>query len=108
VAATRDEQRTIQRFLGISWAWFRRRYRTLRNDGIESLRWDKTRCVFLDGERRCRIYPVRPAQCRTYPFWPEIVRNRNAWKREGRRCEGIGRGPVIRVDEWRRPTKEPS
>ncbi|MFH1157136.1 MAG: YkgJ family cysteine cluster protein [Pseudomonadota bacterium] len=26
-------------------------------------------CIFLDPEKGCTIYPVRPHQCRTYPFW---------------------------------------
>lgn len=26
-------------------------------------------CFFNPDERRCLIYPVRPAQCRTFPFW---------------------------------------
>jgi len=95
VAATAAEQRRIQRFLGISWRWFRRRYVTRDTDGTESLRWNRDRCVFLDASGRCRIYPVRPAQCRTYPFWPELVASPSRWKAEARECEGIGRGGVI-------------
>jgi len=45
---------------------------------------------------------VRPQQCRTYPFWPEIVETRGAWQEEARRCEGMGRGPVIPLAEIRR------
>jgi Fe-S-cluster containining protein len=101
VAASLGEQRAIQRYLGISWRWFRRRYRMIAEDGIESLRWDTDRCVFLDGNRRCSIYPVRPAQCREYPFWPEVVASAASWKAEARRCEGIGRGPVIPLRELR-------
>lgn len=31
-------------------------------------------CVFFDmNDKKCLIYPVRPAQCRTYPFWNEFM-----------------------------------
>jgi Fe-S-cluster containining protein len=30
------------------------------------------RCVFLDDNNRCEIYPVRPKQCREFPFWPHL------------------------------------
>ena len=53
------------------------------------------RCVFLSPDNRCRIYAVRPLQCRTYPYWPETLSSRAAWRREARRCEGIGQGEVI-------------
>lgn len=95
VAASPDEQRRIRGFLNISTRWFRRRYVTVREDGTETLRWQGSRCVFLDTQRRCRIYSVRPAQCRTYPFWPEVVKSEASWRAEGKQCEGIGRGAVI-------------
>lgn len=101
IEAARDEQRAIQRHIGVSWRWFRRRYVTRYQDGTEGLRWEKDRCVFLDDARRCRVYPVRPKQCRDYPFWPELARDA-AWRTEARRCEGIGRGAVISLGEFER------
>lgn len=95
VGVTREEQRRIQRFLNISWRWFRARYIVPYLDGTEGLRWWSDRCVFLDGERRCRIYSVRPTQCRTYPFWPEVVASPTTWRSEAKGCEGIGAGAVI-------------
>jgi Fe-S-cluster containining protein len=102
VEVTADEQRRIQRALDVSWVWFRRRYLTVYEDGTESLRWAGNRCVFLGRDHRCRIYEARPAQCRHYPFWPEVVKNAGAWRREQRRCEGIGRGAVIPLAQVRR------
>lgn len=102
VAVTVPEQRRIQRRLKISRAWFRRRYLTVCEDGTESLRWAGDRCVFLGRDGRCRIYAARPAQCRHYPFWPEVLRSPAAWRREGRRCEGIGRGAIVPLAEVRR------
>lgn len=35
-------------------------------------RWtgEEAVCLFFDLQaRKCRIYPVRPAQCREFPFW---------------------------------------
>lgn len=96
VAVTHHEQKLIQRFLKISWRWFRRRYIERYEDGQEGLRLgDNGRCSFLGQDNRCRIYAVRPSQCSTYPYWPELVRSRSAWQREAHRCEGIGRGPVV-------------
>lgn len=102
VEVSRAEQRRIQRFLGISWRWFRRRYVMPGDDGKQSLRWAHDRCVFLDAQRRCRIYAVRPAQCRSYPFWPELVGSPARWRTEAKRCEGIGRGAVIPLAQVRR------
>lgn len=91
-----DEQERIRAYLGVSRAWFRRRYVERVEDRFDGL---KSRaggtCVFLDGAKRCRVYPVRPRQCRTYPFWPEIVASERTWRREARRCEGIDRGEVV-------------
>jgi uncharacterized protein len=101
IAVSRAEQRRIQDYLGISWRWFRRRYLTVDEDGKESLRWEHDRCTFLDDDRRCRVYHTRPAQCREYPFWPEVVASVDSWRREARRCEGIGRGAVIPLAEVR-------
>jgi Fe-S-cluster containining protein len=101
VEVSRQEQRRIQRRLGISRAWFRRKYLFRFDEETESLRMPKGRCIFLDGENRCRIYEVRPLQCRTYPWWPELM-NRRAWRLEARRCEGIGRGSVVPLAHVRR------
>ncbi|RMH59519.1 MAG: YkgJ family cysteine cluster protein [Candidatus Hydrogenedentota bacterium] len=45
--------------------------------------------LWRDG---CRVYDVRPSQCRSYPFWPEILKSRRSWEKEGRFCPGIGTG----------------
>lgn len=94
VEVDRAEQRRIQRSLGITWRWFRRRYVFRFDDETESLRMPNGRCVFLGDDNRCRIYSVRPRQCRTYPFWPELM-TPGAWPAEAARCEGIGRGAVV-------------
>ena len=106
VVVSRSEQKRIQQSLKITWQWFRRRYIERDADGSEGLRLESNgRCSFLGADHRCRIYAVRPAQCRLYPFWPELVASQTAWRREGRRCEGIGRGPVIADNRLRRLLK---
>ena len=53
-------------------------------------------CIFLlsdgQGQKTCRIYPVRPLQCRTWPFWKENLRSRKSWNEAGRKCPGIDQG----------------
>lgn len=101
VAAGPREQEAIRTFLNISRSWFRRRYLTRVDENTEGLRLAQGRCVFLDGQRRCRIYTVRPVQCRTYPWWPEVVASPATWRAEARRCEGINRGapvPLINIE----------
>jgi len=95
------EAEAIRRHLGLSSAWFKRRYlrRTVEGERVLN-NGGGGRCVFLNPENRCRIYAVRPLQCRTYPYWPETLNSRTAWRREARRCEGIGRGeriPLARI-----------
>jgi len=90
------EAERIRRHLKLSTAWFRRRYLEINQAG-DALHLDGGRCPFLGKHGGCRIYPVRPRQCRSYPFWPELVATQAAWRREARRCEGIGRGAVVPV-----------
>jgi Fe-S-cluster containining protein len=93
----------IRGYLGLSVDWFRRRYLGKTTDGDPVLAYHADgRCVFLQNDNSCRIYPVRPVQCRTYPFWPEVTNSKTAWQRESRRCEGINRGPGIPVTTIRR------
>jgi uncharacterized protein len=103
VFLTEAEGELIRVHRGVSKAWFRRRYlRRLEEGQLVLASGRNDRCIFLDAQGRCSIYPVRPVQCRTYPFWPEIAGNERAWHREGRRCEGIDRGDAVPVAKIRR------
>jgi len=98
VEATPAEQERIQAHLGISRSWFRRRYVVRVDDQTEGIcLGDDGRCILLDRDNRCRVYPVRPAQCRGFPLWPELLASKSAWKAAAERCEGIGQGGIIRV-----------
>ena len=89
------EAEKIRHVLGVGRKWFRQRYSRQLEDGDLVLQSCADRCIFLQQDGGCRVYEARPAQCSSYPFWPEIVKTSAAWQREGRRCEGIGRGNVI-------------
>lgn len=92
------EAEQIRTYLGLSKAWFRRRYQVpLDSDRRQGIRLRGGRCIFLDDDLRCSIYAVRPTQCRTYPFWPEVLRTRGTWNAEAKRCEGIDRGKAVDV-----------
>ena len=55
-----------------------------------------SQCHFL-VDSGCSIHPVNPVQCRVYPFWPELVEKPAAWRRESRRCPGIGKGRLVQI-----------
>lgn len=80
----------IAAFLKISVRDFSRRYlRRVGNRYTLTERRPHYDCVFLEGGKKCAIYPVRPTQCRTFPFWPENLRSPEAWEEASRHCEGI-------------------
>ncbi len=56
-------------------------------------------CVLLDGAGRCIAYEDRPRQCRNWPFWPSNLRTPRDWQEAAGRCPGIGRGPVVPLEE---------
>lgn len=57
-----------------------------------------SQCHFLGGGG-CKIHPVNPVQCRLYPFWPELVEKPGVWRREAKRCPGIGKGELIQIGD---------
>jgi Fe-S-cluster containining protein len=100
VEVSRAEQKRICGTLGLSVRDFRHQYLVSAADGSEGIRLvDNGVCPFLQPDRRCAIYTVRPVQCETYPFWPELIGNREQWELEKQRCEGIGRGAIIPIAE---------
>jgi Fe-S-cluster containining protein len=59
-------------------------------------------CIFLEtqnGEKRCKIYPVRPNQCRTWPFWASNLQTPHAWNEAAQSCPGINRGKLFSMQE---------
>jgi len=106
VFLTEEEAEQIRVQRGLSRSWFMRRYLRRLGDGqLVLAAGANDRCIFLGAQSRCSIYPVRPLQCKTYPFWPELVGNGRAWRREAHRCEGIGRGAAVQAGKIRRAVR---
>jgi Fe-S-cluster containining protein len=108
VEAGPQEQERIRTYLHVGRAWFRRHYLTRVDANTDGLRIRHGRCVFLDDNKRCRIYSVRPNQCRTYPWWPEVIASKKQWRDEARRCEGIDCGEVVPMDTIRKALRRRS
>ncbi len=94
-----DEIRRMAGVLGLDIDEFGKQFLRRTARGLALVDGPAGDCVLLDGNGRCRIYPVRPQQCRTYPWWPEVVRSRSSWKQEERTCPGIGQGRVYSESE---------
>ena len=96
VYLTEDDLKRVAKFTGLTRRAFESRYvyRTSRQMRFRKPR-DK-QCPFL-LDHGCSIHPAKPTQCRTFPFWPDLVERPAAWKRTGRYCPGIGKGPLIQI-----------
>jgi len=99
IAISKTEADRIRQHLGITEKWFRRRYVEHLTRNTLTARMPEGRCTFLDKNGHCKIYHLRPVQCRTYPYWPEILKNKQTWKKEAIYCEGINTGAIVSVKE---------
>jgi len=97
VAMSKMEAKRIQKHLGVSSAWFRRRYVNHLTRNTLTARMHNGRCVFLNDNGKCRIYQLRPVQCKTYPYWPELLENKQTWDSEAVHCEGINFGSAVPI-----------
>ncbi|MGD8514778.1 MAG: YkgJ family cysteine cluster protein [Granulosicoccaceae bacterium] len=99
IAVREQDLQAICDHLDISLAWLKRRYIEHLTRHYYTVRiGDDGRCVFLNRQGDCRIYPVRPVQCQTYPYWPEILADNKHWHAEANRCEGINRGNIVPLE----------
>jgi Fe-S-cluster containining protein len=106
VYLTGEEAEKIRKHLKLSKGWFRRRYlERLEYGELVAASSADGRCIFLDSNKQCKVYSVRPLQCSTYPFWPELVSTSKAWQAEAARCEGINCGEAVPVERIRRAVK---
>jgi Fe-S-cluster containining protein len=92
-------------FLGIPAKVFEHRYvfRTRHRRRLRTPR--EGRCHFLRADG-CSIHPAKPTQCRIFPFWPELVESRREWKKTAGYCPGIGKGPLIQIENARDQAEE--
>ena len=95
---TEDDLKRAARFVGLSARRFEERYVYRTRHLLRFRKPPDKQCPFLE-EGRCSIHPAKPTQCRTFPFWPELVESRAEWKRTGKYCPGIGKGPLIQIGE---------
>lgn len=100
---TRREIEIIADFLKLTVAQVRREY--LKRVGLRTtiIEEQTTKdCIFLQeigGRKGCLIYSVRPNQCRNWPFWPENLKDPNAWNKAAQKCPGINRGRLYGFEE---------
>ena len=93
------ESGKIRRYLDIDKKSFKRDYLVSLDDNGKGIRINSQgRCMLLDGNNQCSVYPVRPRQCVTYPFWPELLQSPESWHAESARCEGIDQGAVVKTE----------
>jgi len=99
VWVTEAEIRQIAEFKGLSLGEMQIYH--LRNvGGRVSLReFPNGDCTFLDGSRRCTVYPVRPAQCQTWPFWNSNLESQARWDAVRPTCPGMGCGRLYSLEE---------
>ena len=95
----------IAAHLGLPEAAFRDSY-CEEDEGWTVLRMDRPARPFLDAERRCRIYPVRPKQCATWPFWEENLVPERWHGPVVECCPGIGQGRLWSAEEIERLAAE--
>lgn len=84
---------------GMDKATFLRRFVRQVGDRLSLIEHANGDCVFWDRAAGCTVYEARPEQCRTWPFWPMNLADRAAWRRAGRRCPGIDRGPLYTIGQ---------
>jgi len=96
VFVTAEEIGAIAAFMKLSVEEFERNFVRHYSSGKMSLtERPNGDCSMLAADGKgCGVYAARPKQCRAYPFWPEVMANPLAWRREANRCPGIDVGEV--------------
>lgn len=55
-------------------------------------------CIYLDANKQCTIYQVRPQQCAAFPWWGENLANQRSWNKVVSECPGLSADDAIIVD----------
>lgn len=63
-------------------------------------------CIFWKEGKGCEAYEARPVQCSTYPFWDCLLKSRENWDQEGKKCPGINQGKVWSKEEIENEAKK--
>jgi uncharacterized protein len=101
VYLTRADRRRLATHFGLTVREFVKAYCRRSAGIVELVDPPGATCCRFFADGRCDVYDARPTQCRTWPFWPEVMRPR-AWAAEvAAYCPGVGKGPVVPVEEIR-------
>ena len=93
VAVNAEEVARLAEHVGMEPDAFGARYvRRVGRRGYSLIEKPNRDCVFWEDEVGCTVYEARPDQCRTFPFWPELLREREAWDEAATSCPGMNRG----------------
>lgn len=93
-----EEMARLAAHLGLALDEFARRFVRRVGDDLSLIERPNGDCIFWERSTGCTVYEARPEQCRTWPFWPENLETPDDWRAVGRRCPGVGRGPVYPVE----------
>lgn len=105
VYLTEEDLKRAAALLRLTPREFEKRY-VYRTQHLLRLRKPRgAQCPFLEPGG-CRIHAAKPTQCRAFPFWPELIESAREWRKLGRRCRGVGRGPVIPAQAVQRIANE--
>ena len=55
-------------------------------------------CIYLDENKQCSIYSVRPQQCAAFPWWSENLATERAWRETKESCPGLTAEDAIIID----------
>jgi Fe-S-cluster containining protein len=100
VYLTEEDISRLAAYLHLDVAAFENRY-VYRTKNLRRLRVPRhAQCEFLKGGG-CSVHPAKPMQCRAFPFWPELVGNKENWKKTGEWCPGIGKGELVNITQAR-------
>jgi Fe-S-cluster containining protein len=97
VYLTEEDIVNLAEFLGMTAAAFEKRY-VYRTRNLRRLRVPRyAQCGFLK-EGGCSVHAAKPLQCAAFPLWPELVGSKREWKKAGKHCPGIGKGPLVQIE----------
>ncbi len=55
-------------------------------------------CIYLNQEKQCEIYSVRPQQCAAFPWWSENLATDRAWNKVKQECPGLTAEDAIIIE----------
>lgn len=100
---TKHEMKLIADFLKMDVSDFKKEYLERFGARYSIIEHPKTKdCIFLemkDGQKKCKIYNVRPNQCRTWPFWTSNLKSIDTWNSAAQTCPGINKDKEYSIDD---------